>query len=177
MLLIFVSSTNYIQIVRRQCCLFFSFLPENASQWVFFADQGHCSHLRLLAILGKVALSSFLSPCHVSALPLFSEGRPCFFYQLPHICLIFVFVSQRVRFLFPNDTFSTSPLARRSGGWINLLPCQVKSHLATTCSRPRWRPADCSAATGLETRPFPEPSQVLRRYPPVSGTGLESYAD
>ena len=109
--------------------------------------------------------------------PFSLKADPVFFYQLLDICLIFAFVSQRVLFLFPNDTFSTSPLARRSGGWINLLLCQVKSHLATTCSRPRWRPADCSAATGLETRPFPEPSQVLRRYPPVSGTGLESYAD
>ena len=121
----------------------------------------------------------FLLPFPLSCLntPPFLWRQTLFFNQLLHICLIFVFVSQRVLFLFPNDTFSTSPLARRSGGWINLLLCQVKSHLATTCSRPRWRPADCSAATGLETRPFPEPSQVLRRYPPVSGTGLESYAD
>ena len=96
MLLIFVSSTNYIQIVSRQCCLFFSFLPENASQWVFFADQGHCSHLRLLAILGKVALSSFLSPCHVSALPLFSEGRPCFFFINCHTFVLFLYLSLSV---------------------------------------------------------------------------------
>ena len=96
MLLIFVSSTNYIQIVRRQCCLFFSFLPENASQWVFFADQGHCSHLRRLAILGKVALSSFLSPCHVSALPLFSEGRPCFFFINCHTFVLFLYLSLSV---------------------------------------------------------------------------------
>ena len=177
MLLIFVSSINYIQI-SEAAMLSISFLPENASQWVFFADQGHCSHLRLLAILGKVALSSFLSPCHVSALPLFSEGRPCFFFINCHTFVLFLYLSLSVcgsSFLMIH--FPPGPLVRRSGGWINLLLCQVKSHLATTCSRPRWRPADCSAATGLETRPFPEPSQVLRRYPPVSGTGLESYAD